>query len=98
MAVRLSRLEERRRSRRAILEQALSLLQTKALERPTATMSLAERPPSLVVDEESRIPARFFDLKPTLNRRLAKEALSAGEDVPGARLADRTLTLTVRRR
>lgn len=98
MAVRLHRLQERKTSRRTILEQALLLLERKSLERPLATLSLADRPPSLVVEEEAQIPARFFGLKPSLNRRLAKEALEAGEEVPGARLSNGALTLTVRRR
>lgn len=98
VAVRLHRLEERRASRRAILEQSLSLLERKTLERPLATLTLTERPPSLVIEEEALVPARFFDLRPALNRRLAKEALEAGEDVPGARLSNGVLTLTVRRR
>ena len=98
LAVRLHRLEERRQSRRAVLEQALLLLERKCLERPVATISLTQRAPALVVEEEAVIPAKFFDLKPFLNRRLAKEALEAGEEVPGARLSNGSLSLTVRRR
>jgi hypothetical protein len=98
LAVRLHRLQERRESRRSILEQALFLLERKSLERPVATLTLSNRPPALVVDEEAQIPARFFDLKPMLNKRLAKEALEAGEEVPGARLSNGCVTLTVRRR
>lgn len=98
LAVRLHRIEERRRSRRSILEQALILLERKSLERPTGTLTLSDRAPALVVDEEAQVPARFFDLKPVLNRRLAKEALEAGETVPGARLSNGSITLTVRRR
>jgi hypothetical protein len=98
LAVRLHRIQERRQSRRAILEQALMLLERKSLERPLATLSLADRAPSLVVEEEAQIPARFFDLKPVLNRRLTKEALEAGENVAGARLSNGLVTLTVRRR
>lgn len=98
LAVRLHRLQERRQSRRSILEQALLLLERKTLERPVATLTLAERPPTLVVDEEAQIPSRFFDMKPLLNRRLTKEALEAGEEVPGARLSNGSITLTVRRR
>jgi hypothetical protein len=81
-----------------LLEQALLLLERKSLERPVATITLSRRPASLVVEEEAQIPARFFDLRPVLNRRLAKEALEAGEDVAGARLSENVLTLTVRRR
>lgn len=98
MSARLHRLEERRKSRRVILEQALLLLERKSLERPSATLVLAERPSTLLVEEEAKIPTRFFDLKPVLNRRLAKDALEAGEEVPGARLSGGLLTLSVRRR
>jgi hypothetical protein len=98
LAVRLHRLQERRESRRSILEQALMLLERKSLERPVATLTLSNRPPQLVVDEEAQIPARFFDLKPVLNKRLTKEALEAGEEVPGTRLSNGSVTLTLRRR
>jgi hypothetical protein len=98
IALRMHRLQERRESRRSILEQALFLLDRKTLERPLATLSLANRAPALIIEEEAQIPARFFELKPSLNRRLAKEALEAGEEVPGARLSNGSVTLTVRRR
>jgi hypothetical protein len=98
LALRLSRFEERRKSRRAIIEQALQLVNCKTLERPVATITLSERSPTLVVEEQSKIPARFFDMRPVLNKRMAKDALDAGEDVPGARLSNGTITLTVRRR
>lgn len=98
MAVRLHRLQERRESRRTVLEQALLLLDRKTLERPLATLTLSNRAPALIVEEEAQIPARFFELKPSLNRRLTKEALEAGEEVAGARLSNGTITLTIRRR
>lgn len=98
LAVRLHRLKERRESRRSILEQALLLLERKTLERGIATLTLSNRPPALVVEEEAQIPARFFDMRPVLNKRLAKEALEAGQEVPGARLSHGLVTLTVRRR
>jgi hypothetical protein len=74
------------------------LLERKSLERPVATLTLSNRAPQLVVDEEAQIPARFFDLKPVLNKRLAKQALEAGEEVAGVRLSNGCITLTVRRR
>lgn len=98
MSARLHRLEERKKSRRAIIEQTLMLLHCASLERPAATISLSERPPSLVIDEEALVPAQFFDLKPVLNRRRAKEALEAGEQLAGAHLSSGVITLTVRRR
>jgi len=98
VAVRLHRIQERRESRRTILEQALSLLERKSLERPIGTLALANRAPSLVVEEEAQIPARFFDLRPVLNKSAVKEALDGGEEVAGALLSNGSITLTVRRR
>jgi hypothetical protein len=98
MAVRLHRFRERRESRRSILEQALQLLEQKSLERPIGTLSLAHRPPGLVIEEEAQIPAKFFDLRPALNKRSLRQALDEGEEVAGARLSSGTVTLTVRRR
>jgi hypothetical protein len=98
LAVRLHRFQERKASRRAILEQALFLLERKSLERPTATLTLSDRAPTLVIEEEAQIPARFFDLKPVLNRRLLKEALDAGDEIAGAKLSNGSVTITVRRR
>lgn len=98
MAARLHRFEERKRSRRAIIEQALMLMRCQTLQRPGATVSLTERSPSLVVDEEAQVPAQYFDLKPVLNRRRTKEALESGEEIAGARLSAGSVTVTVRRR
>lgn len=98
MAARLHRFEERKKSRRVIIEQALMLLQCHSLQRPMATLSLTERPPSLIVEEEAQVPAEYFDLKPVLNRRRAKEALEAGAAVTGARLSSGSVTVTIRRR
>lgn len=98
LSVRLHRFTERRSSRRAVLEQALLLLERKSLERPIGTLTLSNRPPVVVVEEEAQIPARFFDLRPTLNKRSLKEALDAGEDIAGARLSNGSVSLTLRRR
>lgn len=96
--VRTHRLEERRKSRRVIIEQALLALERRVLERPCATVSLNDRTAGVQVDDESIIPTRFFAMKPVLDRRALKAALEAGEVVPGARLGAGLLTLTVRRR
>ncbi len=98
LSVRLHRFNERRSSRRAVLEQSLLLLEKKSLERPIGTLTLSNRPPVVVVEEEAQIPARFFDLRPTLNKRSLKEALDAGEDIAGARLSNGSVSLTLRRR
>ncbi len=93
-----ARLEARTELRRALLEQALMLLECKSLERPLATVSLVARPPALLVTDEAQIPTRFFVAKPSLDRRALKAALEQGEALPGAALSNGVLTLTIRRR
>lgn len=59
------------------------------IEAGTRTISIAKNPPSVVVDEESVIPARFFTIIPEtmkLDRKAVGAALKAGEDVPGCHL------------
>lgn len=68
------------------------------MQRPVATISLTERPPSLIVEEEAQVPAEYFDLRPTLNRPRVKEALEEGAQISGVRLSAGSLTVTVRRR
>ena len=98
LSLRLARIDERRTLRRAVIEQALMMLELKRLERPVATLTLANRSPTLLVEHEAEVPARFFELRPVLNKRLLKEALEAGEEIAGASLTSGALTLTVRRR
>lgn len=73
---RKARFEQRLKSDRAILEQAMTIAGLTKLERPTATLSLANRPPSLTVTEESDIPAEFWKAgDPTLDRKKLATAL-----------------------
>lgn len=75
---RKARFEQRLKSDRAILEQAMTIAGLTKLERPTATLSLANRPPSLTVTEESDIPAEFWKAgDPTLDRKSLAAALKA---------------------
>jgi hypothetical protein len=92
---RKARFEQRLKADRTILEQAMTIAGLAKIERPTATLSLANRPPSLTVTEESEIPADFWKPgDPTLDRkRLAQAlkdraaALAALPDEPEAKAA-----------
>ncbi|NDC57956.1 MAG: hypothetical protein EBZ50_03815 [Alphaproteobacteria bacterium] len=95
---RKQRFEARQATRRALIEQAMMLLERKKLERPTATLSLSERAPSVKVEDESAIPSKFFTTKPVLDLAAVKDAVKAGEDVPGAVLTNGSVSLTIRRR
>lgn len=73
---RKARFEQRLKSDRAILEQAMTIAGLVKIERPTATLSLANRAPSLTVTEESEIPAEFWKPgDPTLDRKRLTQAL-----------------------
>jgi len=98
LAARTDRLKVRKERRRTLIEQALFVLDLARVERPLATLSLVSRPPAVVVDDEVLIPSRFFVAKPHLDRTGLKQALTAGEEVPGARLESGVVSLTVRRR
>lgn len=98
VADRKDRFAKRRAARRAIVEQALVILERNKLERPCATISLAARAPQLVITDESALPSKFFKSEPKLDKKALKEALDAGEDVPGATLSNGSQSLTIRRR
>ena len=95
---RQGRFMRRREARRAVLEQALMVLEVRRLERPLATLSLAHRPSALVIDDEGEIPTHYFLTKPVLDRRGLKAALEAGDEVNGAHLSNGVQSLSIRRR
>ena len=58
------------------------------VETPRGTMSVQKNPPSLVIDDETKIPDAYFDIIPEhaeLNKEKLKAALK-GEEIPGAHL------------
>lgn len=95
---RKERFDHRIKTRRALIERALLILDLKKVERPTATISLANRAPKTEVDDEAAIPSEFFDTKPVLAKKRLDEALKAGREVPGAHLSNGSQSLTVRRK
>jgi hypothetical protein len=98
MADRKERFTKRRAARRVIIEQALVILERNKLERPCATVSMANRAPQVIVTDESALPSQFFKSVPTLDKKALKAALDAGEAVPGATLSNGSASLTIRRR
>lgn len=53
------------------------------------TMSVKKNPPALVVEDEGKIPAAYFDIVPMhyeLSKDRLKKALAGGKTVSGARL------------
>lgn len=94
---RAARVQKRIDMRRALVEQALLTAEIKKLERPAATLSMANRPASVTVADEASIPAEFWIAgAPKLDRKALKAALTEGRPVPGASLTNAAPSLTVR--
>lgn len=73
---RRSRYEQRLKSDRALIEQAMSIAELPKLERPAATLSLSARAPGLTITEESDIPATYWKPSaPTLDKKALLAAL-----------------------
>lgn len=82
---------------RALIEQAMMTAEIAKLERPAATLSLANRAAALRVDSEADIPAEFWTAgAPKLDRKGLTDALKSGRPVPGAALSNAAPSLTVR--
>lgn len=61
---------------KTLIEQALTLADLKKLERPAGTLSMANRPPSLIVTEESAVPSKFWKSPdPVLDKKALTAAL-----------------------
>lgn len=78
LGARKARYEQRIKSDRALLEQAMTIAELAKIERPTATLSLSARAPSLTITEESDIPATWWKPgNPTLDKKGLADALKA---------------------
>lgn len=94
---RASRVQRRVDTRRALIEQAMLTAEIKKLERPTATLTMANRAASLRIDDEASIPAEFWvAAAPKLDRKALSAALKDGRPVTGAALSNAAPSLTVR--
>jgi hypothetical protein len=97
---RQKRFEDRAAYDRTLIEQAMALAELKTLQRPCATLSMADRKASLVITTEADIPAKFWKPgDPTLDRKALAAALAElgeGEAIPGATLSNGAPTLTIR--
>lgn len=104
LAERKRRAEEAKKRDRAMLEQAMTIAGVEKIARPTATLSLSQRAPSVLITEESDIPARFWIAgDPKLDKKALAEAVRAHveepgehEPIPGATLSNGAPSITIR--
>jgi len=97
MATRRERFEQSIATDRALIEQAMTIAELDKIERPVATLSLAARPPKVMIETEADIPAEFWKASdPTLDRKALAAALKAGRTIPGAVLSNAAPSLQAR--
>lgn len=72
------------------------------IEAPEFTLSLRRSPPSVVITDETLIPANYKRTpeppKPEPDKKLIAEALKANKEIPGAMLSNGDIGLTVRKK
>ena len=86
-------------AKKAMIEQALIIAELKSIETVVATASLRRVPPSVVISEESDIPAEYWKpQEPKLDKKALKAALDEKTIVPGCSLSNGGVTLSLRRK
>jgi hypothetical protein len=97
LEARKRRVEKRIEFDRGLIEQAMAIAELSKIERPAATLSLANRAPSLRIDSEADIPAEFWTAgAPKLERKAITDALKEGRAIPGVALSNAAPSLSVR--
>lgn len=97
------RREENKAERiKAMIEQAMLTTEQMSLKLPSATLTLTQRAPGLIVSNEADIPTKFWIEQerpaPKLDRKALTAALRAKEAIPGANLDNGSVALSVRRK
>lgn len=67
----------------------------KKVEHPLFTLSIRNNPESVEIFDERQIPDSYFKVKKELSKTLIKDAIKAGEEVPGAKMT-RTQSLILK--
>ena len=110
MTKRITELQERKRlasnrvSRiKALIEQAMTMAgDMKTVRLPNMTITLKNKAPAPVIDEESSIPSRYWIEQPRPDPKLDKKAiaddLANGATVPGCHLDNGGVSLAIRRK
>ena len=97
---RRKRIADRAARRRVMISEALLIAEAKSLQRPIATVTMANRQPKLVIDDEATLPKKFMkkEIKLKPDKKAIEEAIKSGVDVPGAHIDNGAPTLSIRRK
>lgn len=98
LAKRRARAAARMEKVRSAIEQAMYRAGLKSETRPTGTLTLRETPPAPVIEDEALIPAEFWvPQDPKLDKKALNAAAKSGADIPGVRMSNGGVSLTIRR-
>ncbi len=98
LAERRARFERRSAAYRAVALQALESINLKRLEKPAWTASVANRPPKVVITDETALLPHFIRTKTEPDKALIAAALKNGVTVDGAVLSNPERGITIRTR
>lgn len=97
-ATRKKRIKERVEAKRGLIELAMIRTEIDKLETPRATVSLRRVPRHIDSIDEAEIPSEYFAPQPPkLDKGKLLADLRDGKDVPGAKLDNGGVTLSLRR-
>ena len=83
-------------ARRELMLRIMDACQIRKAPLQEATLSLRDGSPKVVITDEAALPEEFVRWKSEPDKTAIKEALSAGQDVPGAALSNGTPTVSLR--
>lgn len=98
MADRAKRIEKRADSIKTYLHQCMNLAGVQKIEHPQFTISVRKNPVSVQIFEEGLLPPDYLREIPATyapDKKLIKQAIEEGHDVPGAKLT-RTESLSIK--
>lgn len=96
LTARMRRYEQRGAAMRALAKRVLEAASLTKKELPIATLSIRNGQPKVIITDESAVPDAYCRIVKTPDKTRIKEAIAAGEAVPGAVLSNGEPTLTVR--
>lgn len=95
---RAARMEDKaERLRRIVSATMINAQIDKPIQGPSMTLSLRKGQRDLVIMDQSKIPAEFYDdAAPKLNKRRLRDALDMGREVEGAQLGNGGQSVSIR--
>jgi soluble cytochrome b562 len=91
MAERRKSIEKKADAMRAYLLHCMLSTEINKIECPYFALTVKKNPPAVIIEDEAQVPARFMRQPepppPAVDKKAIAEAIKAGENVPGARVA-----------